>query len=486
MVLKDYNIDIALLCETWLNDTNVHRVDIPGYQVVYKNRENRKGGGVCILLKKNLKYREYDNKVCPTTFEIVTIELKTNKKNLIISAAYRPPSSTPTQFVHEYTTLLSEQKEGGLKSIVGMDHNLDLLKSGSHKPTQEFMENLYNLECYPAITKPTRITKSTATLIDNIFLDIMYEQSTKSYVVIDDLSDHLPCIVSIEGLNKYKSNNMITKRKLNKKKIEKIRHDLSNIDWNEKLQRLDTEQSFSKFHDILSATIDINAPLKEVKVKNNSINLPWITKGVQRSINKLKKLYQKSLETKQEVDIIRYKEYRSCLNRLKRCSKVLYYKSECISNRNNSKKLWELINKISGKLPNKSNIVECLSTNNLKEFESKKIANEFTEHFANIGKKMAREMKTSKKNISEYLKKINISSKTLYFYPVTETEIDRFITDLPNKKSSGHDNINNVLIKDLKNCLLHPLSIIFNKSLTEGIFQETHCHQLLLSASNGC
>ena len=472
MLLNDYNIDIVLLCETWLNDTNVHRVDIPGFNLVYKNRESRKGGGVCILLKNNLKFREYENKSCPITFEVVTVELKTNNKNLMISSAYRPPSSTPTQFVHEYTALLNEHKKNGLKAIVGMDHNLDLLKSWSHKPTQEFLEKLYNLECYPAITKPTRITNSTATLIDNIFLDIMYESSTKSYILIDDLSDHLPCIVCIEGLNKYEHNNSIIKRKLSVKKLEKIRHDLSNINWNEKLQRLNTEQSFSKFHDLLSVTINAHAPLKEVKVRNKSISLPWITKGVQRSINKLKKLYQKSIETKKDSDIVKYKEYRTCLNRLKRRSKVLYYKTECVSHRNNSKKLWELINKISGKITNKNNIVECLSIGNLKECESKKIANEFAEHFANIGKKMAKEMKSSKKNISEYLKKIHVSSKSIYFYPVTETEINRLITNLPNKTSSGHDNISNVLIKDLKNLLLHPLNIIFNKSLTEGVFPE--------------
>ena len=113
-----------------------------------------------------------------------------------------------------------------------------------------------------------------------------------------------------------------------------------------------------------------------------------------------------------------------------------------------------------------------MSVDGIKQFLSEIIAKEFAEHFANIGKKMAKEMKSIKKGIIEYLNKIKISTKTLYFYPVTETEIDRLIIQLPNKTSSGHDCINNVLLKDMKNYLLLPLMIIFNKSLTEGQFPE--------------
>ena len=40
------------------------------------------------------------------------------------------------------------------------------------------------------------------------------------------------------------------------------------------------------------------------------------------------------------------------------------------------------------------------------------------------------------------------------------------------KTSSGHDNISNVLLKKLSDSVIAPLSIIFNKSLVEGVFPE--------------
>ena len=51
-----------------------------------------------------------------------------------------------------------------------MDHNLDLLKVNSHKKTKEFLEcNLEN-GMIPQITKPTRITHTSAILIDNVMI----------------------------------------------------------------------------------------------------------------------------------------------------------------------------------------------------------------------------------------------------------------------------------------------------------------------------
>ena len=42
---------------------------------------------------------------------------------------------------------------------------------------------------YPLINKPTRITDSSATLIDNIFTNV-HNTETKSGIWITDISDH--------------------------------------------------------------------------------------------------------------------------------------------------------------------------------------------------------------------------------------------------------------------------------------------------------
>ena len=39
--------------------------------------------------------------------------------------------------------------------IIGMDHNLDLLKSSTHKHTQQFIDEMTDKNLLPMITRPT-------------------------------------------------------------------------------------------------------------------------------------------------------------------------------------------------------------------------------------------------------------------------------------------------------------------------------------------
>ena len=76
-------------------------------------------------------------------------------------------------------------------TILGMDHNLDLLKCSTHSLTHEFVECNANYGLMPTINRPTRITKTSATLIDNIFVSENFLGKYYSSIIIDDLSDHV-------------------------------------------------------------------------------------------------------------------------------------------------------------------------------------------------------------------------------------------------------------------------------------------------------
>jgi hypothetical protein len=59
-------------------------------------------------------------------------------------------------------------KENKICYLMG-DFNIDLLKSESCDYANRFIEQLFTSYFVPLITKPTRITEHTATIIDNIF-----------------------------------------------------------------------------------------------------------------------------------------------------------------------------------------------------------------------------------------------------------------------------------------------------------------------------
>ena len=56
-------------------------------------------------------------------------------------------------------------------------------------------------------------------------------------------------------------------------------------------------------------------------------------------------------------------------------------------------------------------------------------------------------MKPPKRPVTDYINKINNCDKSLYLHPMNPVEIQRLIEALPNKKSSGHDDISNVVLK---------------------------------------
>ena len=51
-------IDFILLCETWLNENNSDGCNIPGYTFIQTNRKHKKGGGVAMYIKSDIKFKK--------------------------------------------------------------------------------------------------------------------------------------------------------------------------------------------------------------------------------------------------------------------------------------------------------------------------------------------------------------------------------------------------------------------------------------------
>ena len=232
------------------------------------------------------------------------------------------------------------------------------------------------------------------------------------------------------------------------------------------------DESFDSFHKILLGTLDYHAPLVTRKLNKNTYRKePWITPSILRSINTQKKLYAKLIKANANArDITKYKNYKKTLDKLKRSSKCCYYHTKCIQYKNNSKKLWDLINKVIGKTSDKTNIISHITVNGIDIINEKEIANEFGKYFSTVGKTFASQIQTPKHDITYYIDKITRNPKSIYLHCTSEVEIEKLIKILPNKTSSGHDNISNILLKKLSPTLIKPLALIFNHSISQGIF----------------
>ena len=165
-------IDALMLCKTWLNQTNYPRASIPGYKLIGYIRSGKLGGETRLLIHNSLWCRQQkDIELNTDIFEHTVVELKTDTKNILLVSGYRPPNTNAPKFLKEYrdaVKLWKKQKNNDL--VIGLDHNMDFLKSDKHTQTQEFLEMNLDSDLKPTITRPTRLTTKTATLIDNVFL----------------------------------------------------------------------------------------------------------------------------------------------------------------------------------------------------------------------------------------------------------------------------------------------------------------------------
>ena len=90
-----------------------------------------------------------------------------------------------------------------------------------------------------------------------------------------------------------------------------------------------------------------------------------------------------------------------------------------------------------------------------------------------MGKNFARKIPSSNTSVSDYLRRLQSNKDSIYLNPTDVCEIKKIVAKLPSKRSSGYDNISNILLKDIVASIAVVLCIIFNKSLELGEFPST-------------
>ena len=119
------------------------------------------------------------------------IEINMPTKNILIGIIYRPPKDTYKQFEDKLSAILQIINQENKKCYLMGDFNIELLKIDQNDNSNSFINLQFSSSFCPTISKPTSITKSTATLIDNIFSNTI-EEKCKTGLLLTDLSDHLP------------------------------------------------------------------------------------------------------------------------------------------------------------------------------------------------------------------------------------------------------------------------------------------------------
>ena len=95
------------------------------------------------------------------------------------------------------------------------------------------------------------------------------------------------------------------------------------------------------------------------------------------------------------------------------------------------------------------------------------IADTFNSYFSSIGKELAHKIAPSTKQFQDFLGDPN--PKSIFLSPVSKNEILEIVNNLKDKKSAGHDGIDNYLLKKIITSIVDPLTHLLNFSITSGL-----------------
>ena len=433
--LKDFmhctqtNFDIIGLVETWFKDVPQDYFNLSGYNLEFQNRIGKNGGGVCLYIKDDLKYHvrsDLQEIKCPENVESMFIEIERSaSKNIVVGVVYRPPDQDINVFNNYIDNVLtSAAKNQKLIYLMG-DFNINLLNEDVHLPTSEFINVITTHSLYPSITKPTRITSKSATLIDNIFTNSRHSQT--SGIIMTDLSDHLPIFVftDLTVCKSVKCNDDIYVRQYTHANIESLKKELSSVDWKILCNSQNVNHSYSKFTEMFNTLLDKCVPLKKKsnQSRKQNPNSPWISHALLKSIRRKNVLYKKSLKNPNDSNVQKYKLYKNRLNSVLRMAKKQYYSDILEMEKNNMRNTWKVINSIIR--TNTKTCTEKFVSGNKTYTCPNEIASQFNKYFAGIGPKLASTIQHTGKEFSSYLKESNNS--TFFLKPTNTDEISKII-----------------------------------------------------------
>ena len=382
--------DIICLTETRLKSQPLVNIDIPNYSFVHVNSDSF-AGGVAVYLSNKLQYL-----LCPTQYQLYNSEslwlsiLNGSSIKFTVGVVYRHSNLTNVdEFMQNFSNCLTDLSHSKHTYYVLGDFNIDTHPVNRTNYANNFINLLLSHGALPIITKPTRVTESSSTIIDHIITnDIAH--ILQPTVIKTEITDHYPILCAAQNFQhkgKTKLPNIYyrDKSKFNAEKFcEDLDFNLNNFFSNQPaLNKENYNLLINHFTRIILSTINTHAPLKPLPRKQKKIqSKPWITKGILISIRKKNSMFVSHYLNGDLNHKSFFKKYLNKLTKIKALSKKLYFTTKLKENQNDPHRMW---NVIRSALPTCSNratsTTPTLNINGDITTDSQKIADHFNDFF---------------------------------------------------------------------------------------------------------
>ena len=461
--------DIVTISETWLNTTITSaEVKIEGYKLFRMDRLHKQGGGVCAYVRKELKATVLKelSYISERNFHQLWIKVQCKKsKSFLVCATYRPEDAPLNSFEDLLKPSYIQALVYNKPIVILGDLNCDYLKKSC--PKFKALDNFSSeMNLYQLIKSPTRITETSATLIDVIFVSST-SLVRESGVMSRSISDHLPVYAKLKlqrpktapqfvRIRSYKN---YTASSFAAELASKADHLLTVFNEN------DVDTKLNNFNCVLQTVLDGHAPMRNIKIRSRSC--PFVNQDIRNLMHSRDQLHRKFLQSRSASDWNIFKDARNMVKRAIREAEKKYTTEEVLQHRNNPSSLWKIINRV---IPSKE------QENQTYTKDLKLVANEFNQFFSTVGVKAGDVSRRLAEDNNISLPDSPPATATVqpneqfYLKPVSSETVRRIILSLPSNKSPGPDKVSPRIIKDCLPVVLGPLTEIINCSIVTNTF----------------
>ena len=338
-VVLESGFHIVAVTETWLSsDFPSSFIDIPSYTLFRYDRQSR-GGGVGVYVSTIFKCTPIDVSFLEEGREesIEQLWLYVSFKNvkILLGVLYKPPTISYTKLKSIEPVLATMGVQFDYTILLG-DLNIDFFNQSRDRQFLTDICDMFNLT--QVINEPTRVSRSSSSLIDLIFMDRKLCVLDAGTVEMYNMTDHRLTYCSF-CLNITKPTpKTIIYRDFKNFNLDLFNADMESVDWCSLSDGIDINRKVESFNSLLLDIFNTHAPLKFVQLKHPY--RPYITDTIKEIIKLKDNAYNKFKKSGSQEHKELYLDVKNYLSFAIRSEKIAYMNFEINKINNNSKKLW--------------------------------------------------------------------------------------------------------------------------------------------------
>lgn len=462
--------DIVCFTETWLCKETMCLIKLDNYNSYHCIRDGR-GGGVSVFVRNSIVCEVLDDfKLSLEYIECIFLKITISSCNYLVIVVYRPPNSSSSLFLDKISELLSSVVIGDYREVfVTGDFNYNTLHQDEGDDSQQFLNVMHSFSLLPIITRPTRVTEGSSSILDNFF--ITNPVSYRAGVLLTDYSDHfsiflnydLPCKVGIcqqTCIAKY--------RILNDRTFSLLYDALSNHDFSNIFESGDVNWSICRLDEVLMEYYDKFCPIISRQVSYKDKLKPWITGILKADIRRRRNM---SLQAKLgKISASSYKKFRNYVTSKLRDAKIKYFNDKFDSLKSDLRRTWSLINEIIRPKANSSSCsIKELLVDGVREDNPIVVCDKLNSYFASIGTAINNSVPPTDLSHTSFLD--GNFENVFLFSPLNPDDIHKAVISLKSRRGKI-DHYSSLLLKKVSPIISPVLCHIINLSFAEGVFPD--------------